>query len=101
MSIYKIRTKTVEHELHESSGVCINASAALDWAVSLPWDYVRNYCESHGWLLIPQNEQPCNVFTFHGSTYEVHWNGNRIMHLTKDGEPITWQELPEQLKGLI
>lgn len=42
-----------------------------------------------------------NVFYFRGAQYEIRWNGTMVASITKDGEEISWQDLPEQLKGLI
>ena len=85
----------------ESGGICVDTDGLLDWSVSLPWEYVRDYCKRKGWQVIPVVESPCNVYEFRGSTYEVCWNSGRVTRLAKNGEEINWHQLPEQLKGLL
>ena len=102
MSKYQIhRSKLATVDLTEDRGICIDASSSLDWAISLPFEYVRGYCKRKGWLVVTVEETPVTTLEFHGSHYEIQWDLQRIASITKDGEQVSWRELPEQLKGLL
>jgi hypothetical protein len=103
MSTYQIITGTGTCELSESGGVCVSATGWLDWAVGLPYNHVRHYAELKGWVIVPQlaNEPTQTDFEFHNCDYVLTWKNNKVIRITKDGEPITWRELPDQLKGLL
>lgn len=99
---YNILAGFDNYEVIESSNFVTQASPSIDWSVGLPFEHIRSYCSKKGWKILPVLEQS-NVtnFDFKGSHYEVVWNGNRIVRLSKDQEEISWRDLPEQLKGLL
>ncbi len=78
-------------------------SPALDWAVNLPFAYVRSYAEKKGWKVIPviEREQESRVFNIGENTYEIMHDGIRICRVMKNGKEILWNELPNVLKGLL
>ena len=91
-----------QYELEERGGVCINADSSFDWALNLPWVHVRDYCKRKGFILIPViEEQNEHTFVFKGVHYSVQYNDNSIIRVLADGEEITWNEFPEQLKGIL
>lgn len=99
---YTVRAHIDRYEIIESGGVCIGATPTIDWAITLPFEYVREYCKRKGWVVVPeQTQEPAStVFEFRGATYEIWYTGS-LMHITRDEEEIRWQDLPEQLKGLL
>lgn len=102
MSNYTILTKYEHYEIREHDGRIVEASVAIDWSIGLPFEHVRTYCERKGWRLVPDVEDTrTHIVEFRGVKYELIWNENRINSITADGEEITWQELPEQVKGLL
>jgi hypothetical protein len=68
-----------------------------------PFEHVRRYCERKGWNIVPVAAQKPHVTTFEykHSQYVLTFNGQNITSITKDGGDISWQELPDVLKGLI
>lgn len=77
------------------------ASCSIEFLEGLSFDTVRPLLEQKGWTIVPVIEQPINIFSFRGSEYELRWKDNKIVHITKDEEEISWDELPDDLKGLL
>ncbi len=99
MQTYTITNRKQNHRLTESSGVV--TSCTIEFLEGLPFVTARNLLKQKGWIFIPDLEEPINMFEFHGSTYEIVWKQGTIVSIVKDGEEISWQELPEQLKGIL
>ena len=106
MSTYHIITPVCYHEIRESSGIITHASPAIDWSVGLAVDHVLTYSKQKGWQVVPvlDDDEP-TVLEHQGITYILHWHHNRLSTILRDdGEKqieITWQQLPNALKGLI
>ena len=96
-----IKAGNTIYEFSYDNGICIDASAGIDWAIGLPVVHIVAYCKRNGWLVIPVIDEPRNVFVYRGSTYELQWQDGRLVSLTKDGEQIALHEFPEKLKGLL
>jgi hypothetical protein len=99
MSTYTINAGKQVHRLTEFNGLV--KSCTIDFLEGLPFVTARSLMEQKGWTIIPDIEQPVNSFGFRGSNYELRWKDNQLCTILKDDEEITWQELPEQLKGLL
>jgi hypothetical protein len=70
--------------------------------VIIPFDSFRTFCEKQGWQVIPFIEdEPVHTITFRGVCYDFFWKDGRLVDITADDKEITWQELPEQVKGLL
>jgi hypothetical protein len=67
----------------------------------LAFDVARSLIEQKGWTLVPEIENPVNVFSFRGDEYELHWKDNKIVSIIKNNEEISWAEFPQALKGLL
>lgn len=87
-------------------GAVVTANEEIDWAISLPFRYVGDYCRRKGWTVIPVIEDECpHVLDFKGIRYTLHWKLGRLSSIMRDDgvteKEITWHELPEQLKGIV
>ena len=103
MTTYHIIHGSEFHVVKESGGTVTAASPVMDWAVSLPFDHVRQYCEKKGWRVVPITEPENDVITFDfkGNQYKLFSDGFKITNITKNDREITWAQLPEALKGLL
>jgi hypothetical protein len=103
MSKYHIFNRNTFYEVREHSGIVTETSPALDWAVNLPFGYVRQYAERKGWKIIPVIERDMEVRTFevNGNVYDIHHDGLRVCRVFKNDKEILWSDLPSILKGLI
>jgi hypothetical protein len=98
MTNYLILASKQQYRLTEQGGLVTNST--FEFFDGLPWNTVRALLEGKGWTIIPELE-PLNVFEFRGHEYTIQWHGERISSVTKDGQEIKYQELPEQLKNLL
>jgi hypothetical protein len=103
MSKYILKGKHGQQDrLEERGGICIDATASVDWAVNLPWNHVRDWCKRHGLSLIPVIEESnTHTFVFKGVHYLIQYNETAIQRVLADGEEITWNEFPDILKGIL
>lgn len=99
MSSYTIHAKRQTHHLTEQSGIV--TSCSIEFLEGLAFDVARSLLEQKGWTIVPMIEEPTNIFSFRGSEYELRWRDNRVVNISKDGEEISWDELPDELKGLL
>lgn len=70
------------------------------------FSFVRDYCQSRGWIVEPLDNEPHPQWMeFDGKAYELVWHGETLsrINLHEDGEihELSYDELPEQLKGLL
>jgi hypothetical protein len=61
----------------------------------------RALIEQKGWTIVPDIEDPINVFDFQGSRYELRWRDGHVVSILQDDNEISWEQLPEALKGLL
>ena len=103
MTKYHIIQKYTFNELTEAGGAVTSASPAIDWAIGLPFDWVRAHCEKKGWRIVPiiDRELDFNTYGVDGDEYVIHHDGTDIRRITKNGKEIPWQQLPSILKGLL
>ena len=75
----------------------------MDWAIGLPFDYVRLYAERKGWKIVPiiESQLELKTFEYDGSTYEIYHDGFNIKQIMKNNREISWDSLPSVLKGLL
>jgi hypothetical protein len=76
-------------------------SCTIDLLEGLDFETARTILQRKGWKIVPDLDDPTNVFEFRGSTYELRWKDDAIVGIIKDDEEISWEELPEELKGLL
>ena len=86
MSNYTILAGNQRYSLHETEGRVTIISSALDWALGLPFEHVRSYCEQKGWKLVPIiNELDVTTFVHDGDQYCLFHSGREIKRITKNG----------------
>ena len=100
---YTIKAGNSHFSINESGGTVTRAPAVVDWMINCPFHHVRSYCERKGWTVVPmvENGPQVTTFDYKHRHYELAFDGRNITRITCDGEDITWQELPDVLKGLI
>ncbi len=70
------------------------------------WEWFRDYCNNKGWTIepIPDHYEP-EWLEISGQVYELKWKSGTLQRVTlhEDGEAkdLEWDELPEELKGLL
>lgn len=106
MTTYRVIAPHFVAALVAQSDVVFQAAPILAWAVGKSFSNVRTYCSARGWHLEPlDDEAQPQWLEFDGLAYELHWNGNALMRVSvhEDGEAreLSFDELPEQLKGLL
>lgn len=102
MSKYYIHSGSHIYTVTERDGTVTNAPAVLDWTIGLGFHYVRSYCERKGWFIEPvANENEVITFEFQHDEYKLFVGGRNIVRITKNDEDISWQDLPDELKGML
>ncbi len=98
MTNYQIFARKQSHRLTEDHGIVI--ASTIEFLEGLPWTTALPLLQQKSWTVVAEID-PVNVFEFKGRDYVLQWHGQRITHITRDGEEISWNQLPEQLKGLL
>lgn len=106
MNTYRIHTPHFIGAIITSDDLVLQAAPLLSWTVGNSFTYVRDVCNARGWQVEPLETAPHpSWIEYDGHVYELHWHNEALTRISlhENGEihDLTYNELPDELKGLL